>query len=398
MKNKTTRLCQILILLFILSLPGYTQVNIANGTSISSNSSAGNKISLNFKAPNGVLNIITDSWMNFYTDRSAYYFSKPIVSSNGEFRSYNLSDLKFVTNTTTRLFISNSSGNVGIGTATPSKLLHVNGNALVGGNLTSSVLRVEATDESGAPARSVGLELHGYEGRGKGIYISDKNTSNKWFIGEGYNYAGIGIGYSTSDQTEYSANTKFIVKNNGFVGIGTTSPSEKLEVNGNALISGNIESKKVKVTATPGSVPDYVFAPSYELQALSDLEQYIKKNSHLPNIPNAKEIETNGQNLGAIQLKLLEKIEELTLYTIEQEKRIKESEDRSKKLEAKLNARLDSSSGDQEAAQEKIKKLEAENSKLKTRDSKLDKLISILMTQNSQLAKRLEKVESQLKK
>ena len=116
------------------------------------------------------------------------------------------------------------------------------------------------------------------------------------------------------------------------------------KVTGNTIVSGNIESKKVKVTATPGSVPDYVFASSYELRALSDLEQYIKKNSHLPNIPNAKEIETNGQNLGAMQLKLLEKIEELTLYTIEQEKRIKESEDgrrkmeeRSKKLEDQLD-------------------------------------------------------------
>ena len=85
-------------------------------------------------------------------------------------------------------------------------------------------------------------------------------------------------------------------------------------------MNGDIESKKVKVTATPGSVPDYVFAPNYELQTLNSLENYIQANRHLPNIPSAKEVETNGQNLGEMQLKLLEKIEELTLYVIDQKR------------------------------------------------------------------------------
>ncbi|GHE75026.1 pyocin knob domain-containing protein [Roseivirga thermotolerans] len=88
-------------------------------------------------------------------------------------------------------------------------------------------------------------------------------------------------------------------------------------------VEGNIESKKVKVTATPGSVPDYVFKPDYELRSLPELESYIKANSHLPNVPSAKEVETNGQDVGDMQLKLLEKIEELTLYIIEQNKEVK---------------------------------------------------------------------------
>ncbi|WP_421977679.1 hypothetical protein [Roseivirga seohaensis] len=92
------------------------------------------------------------------------------------------------------------------------------------------------------------------------------------------------------------------------------------EINVDAIINGTLETKKVKVTATPGSVPDYVFQPNYKLQTLNELETFIKANSHLPNIPNAKEIETNGQNLGEMQLKLLEKIEELTLYVIELKK------------------------------------------------------------------------------
>ena len=70
-----------------------------------------------------------------------------------------------------------ANGNVGIGTLSPTEKLTVNGtSAKIGGNFKSSNLRIEATDEAGAPAKSVGIELHGYEGRGKGIYIYDKNT------------------------------------------------------------------------------------------------------------------------------------------------------------------------------------------------------------------------------
>ena len=87
----------------------------------------------------------------------------------------------------------------------------------------------------------------------------------------------------------------------GNVGVGTSSPSEKLEVIGNALVSGDIESQKVKVTATPGSFPDYVFKKDYKLMTLDQLSAYINQNGHLPNIPTAKEVESNGQDLGLIQ-------------------------------------------------------------------------------------------------
>ncbi|WP_286756022.1 hypothetical protein [Roseivirga sp. UBA838] len=111
----------------------------------------------------------------------------------------------------------------------------------------------------------------------------------------------------------------------GNLGVGVTpSANFKLSVGGNVLAKGYIESKKVKVTATPGSVPDYVFFSNYKLWTLAEVEAFIKANSHLPNIPNAKEIETNGQDVGYLQLKLLEKIEELTLYMIEQNKEMVE--------------------------------------------------------------------------
>ncbi|WP_420385564.1 hypothetical protein [Roseivirga sp.] len=102
--------------------------------------------------------------------------------------------------------------------------------------------------------------------------------------------------------------------------LSTTAGSIKLS--NNTIVDGNLESKKVKVTAIPGSVPDYVFAKDYDLMSLSEIEEFIRTKSHLPNIPGAQEIESKGQDVGELQLKLLEKIEELTLHMIEQNKEI----------------------------------------------------------------------------
>lgn len=114
----------------------------------------------------------------------------------------------------------------------------------------------------------------------------------------------------------------------GNVGIGTSNPSEKLSVNGNIL------AKKVKVSVNPSDWPDYVFSNDYELKSLNEIEEFIKANSHLPNIPSAKEIETNGQDVGDLQLELLEKIEELTLYMIEGDKKVKDLESENMKLKS----------------------------------------------------------------
>jgi len=73
-----------------------------------------------------------------------------------------------------------------------------------------------------------------------------------------------------------------------------------------------------------GSWPDYVFAPDYRLRPLLELEQFIQQNKHLPEIPSAQEIEENGIDLGAMQSKLLLKIEELTLYILDLQKQIDE--------------------------------------------------------------------------
>jgi len=64
-------------------------------------------------------------------------------------------------------------------------------------------------------------------------------------------------------------------------------------------------------------VPDYVFEPGYNLLPLDDLAAFVQREKHLPNIPNAAEIKASGLDLSQFQMRLLEKVEELTLYTLE---------------------------------------------------------------------------------
>lgn len=84
------------------------------------------------------------------------------------------------------------------------------------------------------------------------------------------------------------------------------------------------------------SVPDYVFGKDYKLKELDALRDYIDKNRHLPGVPPAKEITGNGINIGGLNMMLLEKIEELSLYILQQDNTLKQQENRLKKLEQAL--------------------------------------------------------------
>lgn len=103
---------------------------------------------------------------------------------------------------------------------------------------------------------------------------------------------------------------------NGNFGLGTTDTKGfKLAVN------GKMRGQEIKVQATDW--PDYVFENDYKIGTLEELESYIKLNKHLPEMPSAREVESNGVDLGSLVKKLLKNQEELTLHIVAQEKKIR---------------------------------------------------------------------------
>lgn len=111
----------------------------------------------------------------------------------------------------------------------------------------------------------------------------------------------------------YGTTQHMTFKWNTGIGIGTNNPQYKLDVN------GTIRAKEIKVET---GWADFVFADDYQLPSLGDVETYIKTQGHLPGIPTEAEVKKNGTNLGEMNVKLLQKIEELTLYMIQQNKEI----------------------------------------------------------------------------
>ncbi|MDN5215683.1 hypothetical protein QQ020_26635 [Fulvivirgaceae bacterium BMA12] len=178
-------------------------------------------------------------------------------------------------------FLIDATGNIGIGTITPSHKLTISG--------------------SGA-----------YNATGASSIVLENSVANKSWQWHVLDDGAMQFGdYNTSA-------TRFLIDANGNVGIGSITPGAyKLAVN------GKIRAKEVKIET---GWSDFVFEDDYELPTLAEVESFIKANKHLPEIPSAKEVAENGVNVGEMESKLLQKIEELTLYIIEQEKRIKKLE------------------------------------------------------------------------
>ena len=190
-----------------------------------------------------------------------------------------------------------NTGNVGIGTTNPTEKLTVNGNIEIQNGAGTTIGYVFNNAEAlnlQANSKSTGLEV---------------GTS-----------ASLPIHFYTDGHT----NRRMTIANTGNVGIGTATPTEKLSVN------GNIKAKKLIVTQTGWA--DYVFDKNYTLMPVDSLSTYIKTHKHLPEMPTTKDVQNNGVDVGNNQALLLKKIEELTLYIIEQHKEI---EALKKKIKAK---------------------------------------------------------------
>jgi hypothetical protein len=275
----------------------------------------------------------------------------------------------------THIFNTNT-GNVGIGTNTPATLLHVGKNMTepnirvqnfggAGGatfqmidNVSGADWKFKATNTAGFKIRdnAAALDVITVEANSmaNGLYINaggavgfgglpnngrfEMYESEAWYPFVNFNPTANGnaglrflensvtVGWiwrsGSSDamifsNTSSSNRNDITISSDGRVGIGTNSPATgyALSVNGKAVCT------EVLVDNV-ANWPDYVFGKDYELMSLSGLEQSIRENNHLPGIPSALEVEENGVLLGEMQKKQLEKIEELTLYTIAQDKQI----------------------------------------------------------------------------
>jgi len=229
------------------------------------------------------------------------------------------------------LFKVKRDGRVGIGTDSPSTFLHVNS--------STSAARLTISG-AGNAAINAGVVLQATSDtnyRGLGVFMHDSGGQNEWFIGRPYAgsdqlvinrrnnvlYPDVTTSSFNHNNTSQTTTNLFTVKSSGNVGIGTTAPDAKLAVN------GNIHAKEVKVDLT--GWPDYVFQSEHRIPTLEEVEKHITEKGHLINIPSAKEVEENGLVLGEMNKLLLEKIEELFLYTIQQEKRLSEMNEKYEK-------------------------------------------------------------------
>ena len=190
-----------------------------------------------------------------------------------------------------------SNGNVGINTTAPLAKLDIRGTLLTGGGSGN-------LDPGGTPDLSFlqnsGLMLIGWNrsgGRGESNFINNRGGGS---VG-GFSF----IDLSNAGITKTLMN----INGDGNVGIGTEDPQAKLGVN------GLIRSREVKVEVI--NWPDYVFKSSYKLPSISDVKAYIDKFKHLPEMPSEADVAKGGVNLGEMNMLLVKKIEELTLYLVD---------------------------------------------------------------------------------
>ncbi|MBK9382218.1 MAG: hypothetical protein IPN39_12960 [Chitinophagaceae bacterium] len=201
--------------------------------------------------------------------------------------------LLFLESGVERVILQNG-GNVGIGETFPAEKLHVNGNTMIDGDATLNTVNPTIQLQNSDVNKGF-IQLSGDNIR---IGTNSGNTVGKFVI-------------------RTNGGDRVFVDESGNVNIGsqTDAPGYKLRVDGKMIC----EEVKVKLST---AWPDYVFDDKHKLMTIGELSKFIRQNKHLPNIPSAKEIESNGMEVGDMQKRMMEKIEELTLYIISLQQQI----------------------------------------------------------------------------
>jgi hypothetical protein len=238
-------------------------------------------------------------------------------------------------------------GNIGIDNPDPSSKLDVNGNVSTGritiSEYSPQLILQRNTDEGGFI---------------QGIQTKMLDGTNNWYFGA---YQADGWRISKGD---YNDDVVFSINSSG-----------------NAIIDGKLTTKEVEVKVNTGA--DFVFEETYPIPSLEEVEAFVKQNKHLPEIAPAAEMEANGIKLGEMNIKLLQKIEELTLYLIEQDKKIKEESLKTKEQSEKIKE-LKSEAGSW--------KLEA--NELKAQNESFAKLLKAQQTAIEELKKEINELKT----
>jgi hypothetical protein len=225
-----------------------------------------------------------------------------------------------------------ATGSVGVGTTSPSAILHVNpslsaASAIkIGAPNTSGNINVPLNASTGGynidfyTWRDIYTDQIGARVRAERINLYRENNALIQAMDLAF--------YTSTGMDAGSLTERMRISGRGDMGIGTSdTKGYKLAVN------GNIRAKEVKVEAA--NWPDFVFSKDYVLPTLTETEKHIREKGHLPGIPSASEVEKNGIELGDMNKKLLQKIEELTLYLIEMKK---ENDAQIKKLQSEIES------------------------------------------------------------
>lgn len=220
------------------------------------------------------------------------------------------------------IYLNDNGGNVGIGTISPNALLSF-GALIPGSNVINRRLQLNS---NWVPTNGIqqltALSFVATSGINQNPFLdTDGETYKNWHLASVSD-----VGYYGSPRFSFihRGSEYFTVKDDGNIGIGTTTPDSKLTV------AGKIHAREVKVALEAGGA-DFVFEKDYNLKPLTEVAEYISINKHLPEIASADEMKKNGLELGLMNIKLLQKIEELTLHLIEMNKRVQELEKQLKK-------------------------------------------------------------------